>query len=155
MVSRTFPGPSALIAQMAAGGTFDRVPELQIYLAETNASWMPAVFYMMDDSYQLFKDWYGVEFAMKPSEYARKHLRFGIIRDPMALKMRDLLPAEDLMWGSDFPHSVTSYPRTRDWLDIIFEDVDATLRRRILLDNPIDFFRLDADRDLTETPRAA
>jgi predicted TIM-barrel fold metal-dependent hydrolase len=155
MVSRTFPGPSALIAQMAAGGTFDRVPELQIYLAETNASWMPAVFYMMDDSYQLFKDWYGVEFAMKPSEYARKHLRFGIIRDPMALKMRDLLPAEDLMWGSDFPHSVTSYPRTRDWLDIIFEDVDDALRRRILHDNPIDFFGLDADAELTETPRAA
>src|SRR5207245_7747838 len=107
MVSRTFPGPTSVIAQMAAEGTFDRIPELRIYLAETNASWMPAVFYMMDDSYELFHDWYGVDLKKKPSEYAREHFRFGIIRDPLALQMRELLPAEDLMWGSAFPHSVT------------------------------------------------
>jgi predicted TIM-barrel fold metal-dependent hydrolase len=154
IVSRTFPGPTAVIAQMAVAGTFDRIPELRIYLAETNASWMPAVFFMMDDSYQLFHDWYGVDLKMKPSEYAREHFRFGIIRDPLALKMREFLPAEDLMWGSDFPHSVTSYPRTREWLDIIFEGVPDELRRRVLLDNPIEFFGLDATATLTETPSA-
>jgi uncharacterized protein len=155
IVSRTFPGPSALIAQMAVEGTFDRIPELRIYLAETNASWMPAVFYMMDDSYALFRDWYGVNLALKPSEYARRNLRFGIIRDPMALKMRDLIPAEDLMWGSDFPHSVTSYPRTREWIEIIFDGVPDDLRRKILHDNPIEFFKLDPDAALTETPQGA
>jgi predicted TIM-barrel fold metal-dependent hydrolase len=68
--------------------------------------------------------------------------------------MRDFLPAEDLMWGSDFPHSVTSYPRTREWLDIIFEGAPDELRRRVLLDNPIEFFGLDATATLTETPAA-
>ena len=155
LVSRTFPGPTSVIAQMAVAGTFDRIPELRIYLAETNASWMPAVFFMMDDSYALFHDWYGVDLKMKPSEYARTHFRFGIIRDPLALKMRDLLPAEDLMWGSDFPHSVTSYPRTREWLDIIFGGVPEELRRKILVDNPVAFFSLDPNAELTETPAAA
>ncbi len=74
LVSRTIPGPANVIAQMAVSGTFDRIPELRIYLAETNASWMPAVFFMMDDSYALFRDWYGVDLAMKPSEYARRQL---------------------------------------------------------------------------------
>ena len=110
---------------------------------------------MMDDSYALFRDWYGVDLAMKPSEYARRNFRFGIVRDPLALAMREFLPAEDLMWGSDFPHSVTSYPRTREWLDIIFEDVPAELRRKILLDNPVEFFGLDPTAPLTETPHAA
>jgi uncharacterized protein len=155
IVSRTMPGPTSVIAQMAVAGTFDRIPELRIYLAETNASWMPAVFFMMDDSYQLFHDWYGVDLKMKPSEYARQHFRFGIIRDPLALRMREFLPAEDLMWGSDFPHSVTSYPRTREWLDIIFDGVPDDLRRRVLLDNPIEFFGLDATATLTETPAAS
>ena len=155
LVSRTIPGPANVIAQMTVSGTFDRIPELRIYLAETNASWMPAVFFMMDDSYALFRDWYGVDLAMKPSDYARRHLRFGIVRDPLALKMRDFLPAEDLMWGSDFPHSVTSYPRTREWLDIIFEDAPADLRRKILLDNPVEFFGLDPTAPLTETPQSA
>jgi predicted TIM-barrel fold metal-dependent hydrolase len=155
LVSRTFPGPTAVIANMAVSGTFDRIPELRIYLAETNASWMPAVFYMMDDSYELFRDWYGVHLKKKPSEYAREHFRFGIIRDPLALKMRDFLPAEDLMWGSDFPHSVTSYPRTREWLEIIFGDVPPELRRKILVDNPVEFFDLDPTAALTETLPAA
>ena len=86
------PRPHASIAQLAVSGTFDRIPELRIYLAETNASWMPAVFFMMDDSYELFRDWYGVHLEMKPSEYARRNLRFGIVRDPLALADARLPP---------------------------------------------------------------
>jgi predicted TIM-barrel fold metal-dependent hydrolase len=66
--------------------------------------------------------------------------------------MRDLLPADRLMWGSDFPHSVTSFPQSREWLGTIFADVPAALRRRILVENPCRFFGLDPERDLTPTP---
>ncbi len=152
MVSRTVPGPPTLIALMAASGVFDRLPALEIYLAETNAGWMPESFFMMDDSYRLFREWYGLNLAMRPSEYAARHFYFGIVRDPVALRMRDLLPAHRLMWGSDFPHSVTSFPRSRDWLQTIFEGVPEELRRRILLENPCRFFGLDPDRAITPTP---
>src|SRR5262245_59606021 len=152
MVSRTVPGPLTLIALMTAAGVFDRLPALEIYLAETNAGWMPESFYMMDDSYRLFRDWYGASLALRPSEYAARHFYFGIVRDPVALRMRDLLPAHRLMWGSDFPHSVTSFPRSREWLETIFAGVPEALRRRIVVDNPCGFFGLDADRALTSTP---
>ena len=56
------------------------------------------------------------------------------------------------MWGTDFPHSVTSYPRTREWLENIFGDTPAELRRKILVDNPVEFFALDPTATLTETP---
>jgi predicted TIM-barrel fold metal-dependent hydrolase len=152
MVSRTMPGPLTLIAVMAASGIFDRLPALEIYLAETNAGWMPESFYMMDDSYRLLREWYGANLAMLPSEYAARHFYFGIVRDPLALRMRDLLPAERLMWGSDFPHSVTSFPRSREWLETIFDGVEEELRRRILVENPCRFFGLDPARALTPTP---
>ena len=110
MVSRTIPGPLTLIALMTTSGVFDRLPALQIYLAETNAGWMPESFYMMDDSYRLFREWYGASLAMRPSEYAAQHFWFGIVRDPVALRMRDLLPVHRLMWGSDFPqHNTKTY----------------------------------------------
>jgi predicted TIM-barrel fold metal-dependent hydrolase len=152
MASRTVLGPVTLIALMSCSGVFDRVPALEIYLAETNAGWMPEAFYMMDDSYRLFREWYGVNLAMRPSEYAARHFYFGIVRDPVALRMRDLLPAHRLMWGSDFPHSVTSFPRSGEWLQTIFEDVPEELRRRVLLENPCRFFGLDPDRAITPTP---
>jgi predicted TIM-barrel fold metal-dependent hydrolase len=80
---------------------------------------------------------------------------FGIVRDPFALKHRDDLPVHNLMWGSDFPHSVGSFPESRKWVEIIFGDVPAELRREILVDNPARFFRLDTERDITATPVAA
>lgn len=152
MMSRTIPPPVMAIVQMVVSGVLDRFPDLRIYLAETNASWIPAVFYMMDDSYGLFRHWYGVDLEMAPSEYAARHFSFGIVRDPLALKMRDLLPVEHLMWGSDFPHSVTSYPESRRWLADIFDGVDDGLRRRVLVDNPCAFWGLDPGATLTPTP---
>jgi predicted TIM-barrel fold metal-dependent hydrolase len=152
MVSRAVPGPLTLIASMVASGVFDRLPALEVYLAETNAGWMPESFYMMDDSYRLFREWYGVELAMRPSEYAARHFFFGMVRDPVALGMREHLPAHRLMWGSDFPHSVTSFPRSREWLATIFAGVSPELRRRILVENPCRFFGLDAERNITPTP---
>jgi predicted TIM-barrel fold metal-dependent hydrolase len=152
MTSRTIPGPVGLISAMATSGVFDRLPALEIYLAETNAGWMPEAFYMMDDSYAIFRDWYGKRLAMRPSEYAARHFWFGIVRDPVALRMRDLLPVERLMWGSDFPHSVGSFPESRAWLDRIFADVPDGLRRRILVENPCRFFGLDPERPLTPSP---
>jgi uncharacterized protein len=152
MMSRTVPPPVLALTQMIAKGVLDRIPELQIYLAETNASWMPGVLYMLDDSYELFRHWYGVDLSRAPSEYVAEHFFFGIIRDPLALKMRDLLPVERLMWGTDFPHSVSSFPRSREWLETIFEGVPADLRTRILLDNPCRFWGLDREQELTPTP---
>ena len=152
IASRTAVGPALVIATLIAAGVFDRFPTLEIYLAETNAGWMPEAFYVMDDSYRLFREWYGVDLRMLPSEYAARHFYFGIVRDPVALRMRDLLPADRLMWGSDFPHSVTSFPHSREWLGRMFDGVPEGLRRRIVLENPCRFFGLDPGRAITPTP---
>lgn len=144
--------PVYAIAQLITAGVFDRFPELRFYVAETNAAWLPEVLYMLDDNYELFRDWFDISLKMPPSEYIRKHFLFSIIRDPLALKLRDFLPAENLMWGSDFPHAVTSYPKSREWLEIIFEGVPADLRRKILLENPAEFFGLNLGKPITPTP---
>jgi predicted TIM-barrel fold metal-dependent hydrolase len=152
MVSRTMPPPVLCIVRMVLSGVLDRLPDLRIYLAETNASWAPGVLFMIDDSYSIFRHWYGADLAMAPSEYAWKHFTFGIVRDPLALRMRELLRLDHIMWGSDFPHSVSSYPESRRWLDDIFSGCTPEQRRQVLVDNPVRFFGLDPDRELTPTP---
>jgi uncharacterized protein len=152
MVSRTMPPPVLCIVRMILSGVFDRLPELRVYLAETNASWIPYVLYMIDDSYSIFRHWYGVDLDMAPSEYAWRHFSFGIVRDPLALRMRDLLHLDHIMWGSDMPHSVSSYPESRRWLDDIFSVCTPEERRQVLVDNPVRFFGLDPARELTATP---
>ena len=93
-----------------------------------------------------------VDLALAPSEYAVRHFYFGIVRDPLALRMGDLVPTDRLMWGSDFPHSVSSYPESPRWLDEIFAGTPDDVRRRILRDNPCAYWGLDREAELTATP---
>ncbi len=143
--------PLYCIAQLIASGVFDRFPDLRFYFAETNASWLSSLIWFMDDNYRIFKHWYG-PLEMLPSEYIFKHCRFSFIRDPLALKLRNVVPTEILMWGSDFPHSVGSFPESQAWLDEIFDNQSEELRRQILVENPCEFFGLDVDADITPTP---
>lgn len=147
------------IAQLLEAGVFDRFPDLRMYFAETNASWAASTFYMFDDSYERYRGAFNAEFKMKPSEYIRKHLHLGIIEDPVALQLREFQPympwvVENLMWGSDLPHGVTSFPNSRESLDRIFAGAPASLRRKILVENPCAFFRLDPTKPITPTPVA-
>ena len=57
------------------------------------------------------------------------------------------------MWGTDFPHSVGSFPHSQEFLDKTFDGKDD-LRRKITLENPAKYFGLDLDADITETPAA-
>ncbi len=152
MLGRTNNVATGAIVRMVLSGLFDRIPDLRLYFAESNASWIPSALFMVDDSYGVFKEWYGADLAMKPSEYAWKHCHFGIVRDPIAMRMKDLLDLDHVMWGSDFPHSVGSFPESRAWIDEIFAPCTSEERRTVLVDNPCRYFGLDPEAELTPTP---
>ena len=107
---------------------------------------------MLDDNYEIFRGPYDRKLARKPSEYVLDHCYFGIIRDPRAIEMREHLPFDRLMFGSDFPHSVGTFPNTTQFLNDAFEGVDDSYRRTMLLENPARYYGLDLDADITETP---
>ena len=144
--------PVYCMAQLMAAGVFDRFPEIRFYFAETNASWLPSTLFFMDDNHEIFSTAFGGrKMALTPSEYVAKHCHFSIIRDPVAIEVADLLPIDNIMWGTDFPHSVGSFPDSQAFLDSTFAGKDD-LRRKLTLENPARYFGLDLDADLTETP---
>lgn len=140
---RASKGLATTLAHIINSGVFERIPELQIYIAETNASWLPYALYMMDDSYKLFEDYFGQSLKLLPSEYVWAHFHFGIVRDPLVVPMLDLLDPRRLIWGSDFPHSVGSWPNSRAFVEQTFKGVQAEVRDRIVGDNALEFFGLD------------
>jgi predicted TIM-barrel fold metal-dependent hydrolase len=147
-------GPVFALIQLIVEGVFDRFPEIQFFFAEANAFWLPGALFVLDDNYALFKDWFDVKLARKPSEYILEHCHFGIIRDPVALRMHELIDMDRIMWANDFPHSVGSYPNSRRFIEEAFEGVDDATRRKVLLENPANYFGLDLGASITETPTA-
>ena len=144
--------PVYCMVQLIASGVFDRFPDIRFYFAETNASWLPGTLYFLDDNYALYRDTFDLELRMKPSEYILRHCYFGMVRDPVALRLGDEMPYANLMWGSDFPHSVGTFPNSRSHLDEAFARVDPSTRRQIVLETPAQYLGLDLDAEITPTP---
>jgi predicted TIM-barrel fold metal-dependent hydrolase len=144
--------PMFCLTQLFASGVFDRFPELQVYFAEVNVAYLPAALYYLDRDYRVYNEWFRVPLPKKPSEYVLEHAWFGAIQEHLAMQMAEFFPLDRLMFGTDFPHSVGTFPDTRDYLKEAFGDLDDVTRRTILVENPARFYRLDADADITETP---
>ena len=65
------------------------------------------------------------------------------------------MPLELFWWGSDFPHSVGTFPRSREYIEETFGPLDEKLRHTLLVGNAAEHLHLDLDADITETPVAA
>jgi predicted TIM-barrel fold metal-dependent hydrolase len=159
MTQHAQSAPAGTMAQMIVHGVFDRIPELRFYFAEINAALFPATLYYMDRDYLEYNSWFQLELPQMPSEYMKKHARYGMVREQLAVRMGEELPDEmplDLfLWGSDFPHSVGTFPHSQEYIADAFAGLDDDVRRAILVGNAADHLGLDLDADITETPVAA
>jgi predicted TIM-barrel fold metal-dependent hydrolase len=151
--------PATTMAQMIVDGTFERIPELRFYFAEINAAFFAAALYYMDRDYLEYNSWFQLSLPKLPSEYMKTHGLYGMVREPLAVKvgqeLPDEMPLELFWWGSDFPHSVGTFPESRKYIEETFGELDPDLRHRILVGNAAEHLRLDLDADITETPAAA
>ena len=144
--------PLWTVAQLIVTGVFDRFPELQIYFAETNAGWLPLALEQLDENYELYEHTLPEKLAILPSEYFARHVLLGFVIDKVITRLLDLVPVDNLIWGSDFPHSVNTYPNSRQWLDDAFAGIDPNIKRKVCAETPAAFFHLDLDAELTPTP---
>jgi predicted TIM-barrel fold metal-dependent hydrolase len=146
--------PGSVLAQMIVHGVFDRFPEMQLYFAELNCCYMPGMLFYLDRNYKEFNDWFQVSLKRMPSEYVLDHVLFGMVADAPVLEMGNVFPLDRLIWGSDFPHSIGTYPNTKAYIEKTFADVDENLRRKIVLTNICEHLSLDPNATITETPAA-
>jgi predicted TIM-barrel fold metal-dependent hydrolase len=143
------------IGQLIVNGVFDRFPDLQLYFAETQAGWLPHALNWVDSFYRHWNTYVGLDLPKMPSEYYRDNCRFSFITDRMAMLLRHYIGIDLLMFGTDFPHSVSTYPYTRDWIEDLFADVPEDEKHQVLVGNACEFFGLDPDAELTATPETA
>jgi uncharacterized protein len=110
------------------------------------------VLYYMDRNYHEFNDWFQVKLKKEPSEYVLDHCLFGMVRDVPMLHMAELVPLDKFAWGSDFPHSVGTFPNSEQFIKENFGHLDEGLRRKLLVENICNHLGLDPNADITETP---
>lgn len=99
-----------VLERMILDGVFDRFPSLVFVGAEVNCGWLPHWLEQFDNSYQRHGKDLGIELQMLPSEYFRRNSLITFIVDQFGVDARHQIGIENMMWCSDFPHSISNWP---------------------------------------------
>ena len=50
---------------------------------------------------------------MLPSDFFRRNVVLSFQEDAIGIRLRDVIGVDNMMWGSDYPHSESTFPRSR------------------------------------------
>lgn len=124
---------------MIFGGVFERHPKLKFISAENEAGWATHILERADFEWQRYqnvqvKDFEG-RIPEKPSYYFKRNIKLTFLRDTVAIRTYDLLGEDTLMFQTDFPHGISTYPNSRAMCDAMFQGVDEKVRDKIVYHN--------------------
>ncbi len=135
------------LARMIFSGVFQRYPKLQVGSVEMELSWIPHFLDRMDYTYTQRtprEDWWGkFKGDLLPSEYFHSNVFCGFQEDGLGIKMRDIIGVDNLMWGSDYPHVESTFPRSRQILEEILVDCTEEEKAKIAGGNAARVYNLD------------
>ncbi len=89
-----------LLAALLCGGLFDRHRNLRIATIETGSSWVPGLLSKLKKAYGQMP----FAFKQDPVEAFRRHVWVAPYYEDPLPGLRDLIGADHMLFGSDFPH---------------------------------------------------
>ena len=142
-----YAGAAALIhdtmVELMIRGVCAEFPDLKFVLAEFNAGWIA---HWLDKAQQ---GW-AREHAKDPSagapvdllEIWKRQFYATIEDDTAALSTRHMIGEETLLWGSDYPHTDSTWPCSAQVLDEMFEDYSPETRDKVTRTNVATLYSL-------------
>jgi predicted TIM-barrel fold metal-dependent hydrolase len=131
---RFYDAPQRVL-QFIWSGVFDRIPELQLVIAEVDCGWVPFFKEQVDDRYWRLrlKESSGLKNA--PSHYMEHNISFTYISDHFAIRNRHDIGVDRMMWSSDFPHVPANWPESWRVIEAAFDGVPRDERHLIVAGN--------------------
>ena len=129
---------------MIVHGVFERFPRLRVAYMEAGCGWLPSWLHRIDEHLELASLEFP-ELTMSATEYFKRNCWISTeCEDPFVADVVRWLGDDHIVFESDFPHPDSKFPEaTRHFLDL--EGLSDESKRRILWDNPVDFYRFPAE----------
>jgi uncharacterized protein len=134
-----------LLGGLVFGGLFDRYPRLQLVSAENDAAWIGNVCERADYMYRRYRNLRAEQLksARPPSEVIINNWSFTFTRDFTAPAVAEVAGVR-LMWGSDFPHNVSTWPNSREFLESQLKGRTPEVIQRSTYTNAADLYHFSA-----------
>jgi predicted TIM-barrel fold metal-dependent hydrolase len=117
------------------GGVLERFPRLKVVFVEPGIAWVGWWLETVDDMVKR----QGYKFpaiSELPSFYFHRNLYLTFVDEGLGLhRMRDVIGTDNIMWSTDFPHPVTSWPNSRKIIEEQFAGIPAAEREAMLSGN--------------------
>ena len=146
--------PATSMCDMIFSGVFERYPGLKVAIVEFELSWAPHLLTTMDYAYVERQEEASYRFKgdVRPSDFFHRNIYLSFQEDDIGINLRDVIGVDSLMWGSDYPHSESTFPRSREVLDRILEKVPQDERDKIVGGNVARLYDFDLARVSKELP---
>ena len=128
------------LGDLIFSGAFNGLPDSRIALSEGGAGWVPYVLERLDYTWERSR-LEGLENPVPPSEVFAEHVWVCMISDRYAIRNRDLIGVDKIMWEADFPHNDSNWPNSRKVLADACADVPDEEVRRIGEENARELYR--------------
>ena len=133
------------VSDLICQGVAHRFPNLKFVCAEWNTGWLAHWLERLDHAFYRSRAAAAPELDLKPTGYWRRQFYATFEDDRVGVMTRDLIGVNTLMWGNDYPHHDSIFPRSQQVLDEIFAGVPDEDRYRITVANCCDLYNLPFD----------
>ncbi len=127
------------LAWMILSGVFERFPQLQVGSVEMELSWAPHFLDRLDYNYTQRGVGQAIAHQLKegmlPSDYFHSNIFLGFQEDALGIRDRHIIGVDQLLWGSDYPHQESTFPRSREIINEILVDCTEEEKAKIVGDN--------------------
>ena len=129
--------------ELMVRGVCAKYPNLKFVLAEFNAGW---VAHWIDKVQQGWAREYARDSSSTPPvnvlDIWKRQFFATIEDDSAALHTREMIGEETLLWGSDYPHTDSTWPCSSEVLDEMFESYSPESRDKITRTNVANLYSL-------------
>jgi predicted TIM-barrel fold metal-dependent hydrolase len=140
--------PALSMCDLIFSGVFERHPCLTLAIVEFELAWAPHLLSTMDYTYRERhgEAIYRSKNGMLPSDFFRRNVVLSFQEDAIGIRLRDVIGVDNMMWGSDYPHSESTFPQSRKILAEILKGVPDDEQARIAGDNTARVYNFDVAR---------
>jgi predicted TIM-barrel fold metal-dependent hydrolase len=133
----------ATVATLLFSGILRRFPSLKFISAESGIGWLPYFLERADYTHRKHQFWTGTKIDVTPSDLFRQSIYANFISDRAGIELRHLIGVDNIMLGTDYPHTDSSWPETQRVIKEQMGDIAEEERAKICAGNAIRVFNLD------------
>ena len=98
--------------------------------------------YRLDHAYDRFRHFEGVNLSMLPSEYVKRQLHASFQFEEVGMDLINRFGAGNIMWSSDYPHTDSTWPRSREFIAGHFQGIPNEVTQQIVGANVASLYHL-------------